>query len=112
MTLYKKSGSRHNPSELRTIHGYPDALKLFQMPASKYRYVRMYMKGGPSSGVKQSTRCENHKEAVEFAKDWYEIKLLEKREHRLRGAESFEVFASKFTSTQEREVRRGDLFLK
>jgi len=70
------------------------------------------VKGGPSSGVKQSTRCENHKEAVEFEKDWYEIKLLERRKNRLRRAESFEVFASKFTSTQEREVRRGDLSLK
>jgi len=112
MAAYKKSGSRHNPSELRTIQGYPDALKLFRMPASKYWYVRMYLKGGPSSGVKQSTRCENFKDAVEFAKDWYEVKLLEKREHRLRGAESFEVFASKFSATQEREVRRGDLSKK
>ena len=112
MAAYKKSVSRHNPSELRTIQGYPDALKLFRMPASKYWYVRMYLKGGPSSGVKQSTRCENFKDAVEFAKDWYEVKLLEKREHRLRGAESFEVFASKFSATQEREVRRGDLSKK
>ena len=62
----------------------------------------MYVKGGPSSDVKQSTRCENYEEAVEFAKVWYELKLLEKREHRLRGAESFEVRAWKFTSTQER----------
>ena len=75
MTPYKKSGSRHNPSELRTIYGYPDALKLFRMPASKYWYVRMYVKGGPSSGVKQSTRCENYKEAVELLSNIIKIYL-------------------------------------
>ena len=72
----------------------------------------MYISGGPSSGVKKSTKCENFNDAVEFAKDWYEVKLLEKRQHRLKDAESFNVFASKFSSTQEREVRRGDLSKK
>ena len=109
MSQFKKSVSRFNTSDVRTIHGYPDALKLIRMHASKYWYVRMYIKGGPSSGVKKSTRCEKFSDAVEFAKDWYETKLLEKRSHRLRGKESFEVFAAKFSETQKREVRRGDL---
>jgi hypothetical protein len=71
--------TRHNPYDLNTIQGYPDFLTVYRIPASKYWYVRMYLKGGPSSGVKKSTRCEKLSDAKEFAINWYEDRLSEKK---------------------------------
>jgi hypothetical protein len=101
--------TRMNPYDVREISGYPRALKLFRIPASKYWQVRLYMKGGPSSGVKKSTGCEQYADAVDFAKNWYEERLLEKRDFRLKGAQTFGAFAEKLKSSQQRLIRRGDL---
>ena len=101
--------TRHNPTEIRTIRGYPETLKLFRMPASKYWYVRMYIRGGPSSGVKKSTRCEKLTDAKDFAINWYEERLLEKRAFRKGGSETFSTFAAKLREHQKRMIRRGQL---
>ena len=101
--------SRHTPTEIRQIRGFPESLKLFRMPASKYWYVRMYMPGGPSSGVKKSTRCENLADAEDFAINWYEDRLLEKRAFRKGGSETFSTFAAKLQEQQKRLIRRGEL---
>ena len=101
--------TRHNPTDIRQIRGYPNSLKLFRMPASKYWYVRMYISGGPSSGVKKSTRCEKFSDAEDFAVNWYEERLIEKREFKQRGANTFAAFAGKFQEQQKRLIRRGEL---
>lgn len=101
--------TRHNTIEIRQIRGYPSSLKLFRMGASKYWYVRMYLRGGPSSGVKKSTRCEKFYDAQEFAINWYEERLIEKREFKQRGANTFSAFAKKFQEHQKRLIRRGEL---
>ena len=49
---------RTNAYEKRTIPGYPEKLKLMRIPASRFWWVNMYIPGGPSSGVKKSTKCE------------------------------------------------------
>ncbi|MFP6714328.1 MAG: phage integrase SAM-like domain-containing protein [Alphaproteobacteria bacterium] len=99
--------TRHNPEDITTIRGYPDALKLFRMPASRYWYVRMYMRG--RGLVKKSTQCEKLADAKHFAITWYEDLLLEKRGYQAIGAESFSVFASKLQDTQARQIKRGEL---
>ena len=99
--------TRHNPEDITTIRGYPDALKLFRMPASRYWYVRMYVRG--RGLVKKSTQCEKLADAKHFAITWYEDRLLEKRAYQAIGAESFAVFASKLQDTQARQIKRGEL---
>ena len=99
--------TRHNPEDITTIRVYPDALKLFRMPASRYWYVRMYMRG--RGLVKKSTQCEKLADAKHFAITWYEDLLLEKRAYQAIGAESFAVFASKLQDTQGRQIKRGEL---
>jgi len=101
--------TRHNPVDVRTIRGFPENLKLFRMSASKYWYVRMYIRGRASSGVKKSTRCENIKDAEEFAVSWYEDRILEKRTFKEIGAETFKVYADRFQETQQQQIRRGEL---
>jgi hypothetical protein len=101
--------TRHNPTEVRQIRGYPDSLKLFRMPASKYWYVRMYIRGGPSSGVKKSTRCLHLSDAEDFAINWYEERLLERRNKKFIEEQSFGEFSQRFQTTQERQISRGEL---
>ncbi len=100
---------RTNPYDIRKIPGYPDKLRLFRIPASRFWWVSMYIKGGPSCGVKNSTRCEKFNEAVEFAKEWYEDRILDQREYRTRGGKSFSAYAEKLQETQKRQINRGEL---
>ena len=84
--------SRHRKSEIKSLgRGYPDTLQVFRMPASKFWYVGMYLK---SKGrfVKKSTGCELLNDAKEFAKDWYEDRILERRTYRDVGVQSFRHF--------------------
>jgi hypothetical protein len=78
------------------------------MPASKFWYVGMYLK---SKGrfVKKSTGCELLNDAKEFAKDWYEDRILERRTYRDFGVQSFRAFSERFQTTQQRQISRGEL---
>jgi len=107
MPRVSTSKTRHNPEDLTTIRGYPDTLKLFRMPASKFWYVRMFIYG--RGIVKKSTRCEKLSDAREFAISWYEDRLLEKKQHKAIGSQSFAVFAARLQETQKRQISRGEL---
>ena len=99
--------SRHTPTELRIIRGFPETLKLVRVPASKFWYVRMYMKG--RGFVKKSTRCENFNDAKQFAIDWYEDRIIEKKSYRLSEEQSFDTYSKKLQKNQKRLIRRGEL---
>mgnify|MGYP001156850131 CR=1 FL=1 len=101
--------SRHRKSEVKTLgRGYPESLKVFRMPASKYWYVGMYLK---SKGrfVKKSTQCELLNDAKEFAREWYEDRVIERRTYRDFGEQSFRAYSEKLQTTQKREIARGEL---
>ena len=100
---------RTNAYEKRTIPGYPEKLKLMRIPASRFWWVNMYIPGGPSSGVKKSTKCERFSDAAEFAKEWYEDQLLDQRAQRHKKKESLSAYAEKLKETQRRQIRRGEL---
>ena len=48
-------------------------------------------------------------EAKEFAINWYEERLLEKRRFADIGAENFETYSRKFQDRQKRQINRGEL---
>jgi hypothetical protein len=61
--------SRHRKLDIQSLgRGYPDTLQVFQMPASKFWYVGMYV-SARSRFVKKSTRCERLIDAKDFAKE-------------------------------------------
>jgi len=78
------------------------------MPASKFFYVGMYVPAR-SRFVKKSIRCERLPDAKEFAKNWYEERVLERRNHKVIEKQSFAAFAEKFQATQQRQISRGEL---
>jgi hypothetical protein len=99
---------RHNPQDMKTLgRGFPDTLKLFRIPASRYWYVGMYVKN--RGFVRKSTRCEKIADAREFAADWYEEKITERRHHKETGGLSFSAYALKAMDTRKRETRRGNV---
>ncbi|MAI49565.1 MAG: hypothetical protein CMM16_03235, partial [Rhodospirillaceae bacterium] len=67
----------------------------------------MYISG--RGFVRQSTKCEKLAEAKEFASDWYEEKVTERRHHKETGGLSFKVYAEKAMDTRKRETRRGNV---
>ena len=101
--------SRHRKVDIQSLgRGYPDTLQVFRMPASKFWYVGMYVPAR-SRFVKKSTRCERLPDAKEFAKVWYEERVLERRNHTVIEEHSFAAFAEKFQTTQQRQISRGEL---
>ena len=78
------------------------------MPASKFWYVGMYV-SARSRFVKKSTRCERLIDAKDFAKDWYEERVLERRNNKVIEEQSFAAFAQRFQTTQKRQISRGEL---
>ena len=101
--------SRHRKVDIQSLgRGYPDTLQVFQMPASKFWYVGMYVPAC-SRFVKKSTRCERLIDAKNFAKEWYEERVLERRNHKVVEEQSFAAFAQRFQTTQQRQISRGEL---
>jgi len=63
------------PATKESIKGYPAKLVIFQVPASPYWWVR-YFDGRP---IKRSTKTTVKRDAITFAKDFYEQLLVNKR---------------------------------
>jgi hypothetical protein len=87
--------------------GYPDKLTLFKIPASSYWWVRYFTQG---KLVKKSTKTENQKEAIKFAKNFYETILLRERNLLpITSSPTFERCAWELIAEQEQLIARGEL---
>ena len=86
--------------------GFPDKLVIFKIPASRYWWVRYYTQGRV---LKKSTKTEDKKVAVEFAKKFYEETLLRERNLLpLSQNRSFEKCALMLLEEQEQLIARGE----
>ena len=61
------------PETLESVPGYPDHLKVYRIPASKYWYVRGHF---GDKRVTRSLKTENHANAISAAKDFYKEMLV------------------------------------
>ena len=101
--------SRHRKVDIQSLgRGYPDTLQVFHMLASKFWYVGMYIPTR-SRFVKKLTHCERLPDSKEFAKVWYEERVIECRNQTVIEKQSFAAFAEKFQTTQQRQISRGEL---
>ncbi len=86
--------------------GYPDKLVIFKIPASSYWWVRYYTQ---KKILKKSTKTDNKKIAIEFAKKFYEdILLRERKLLPLGSSSSFEKVAQELLIEQEQLIERGE----
>jgi len=58
------------------LGGYPDKLVIFKLPASKFWWCRYFTQ---KRVLKRSTKTEDKREALQFAKKFYEEILLRER---------------------------------
>jgi len=66
-----KASNRANPiaSTLSTVHGYPDRLKIYRIPASEFWWVRATF---GERRIKRSTKETDRPKAIKYAKAFYE----------------------------------------
>ena len=58
-----------NPHDLQGVPGMPNALKIYRIDASPYWQVRLFVEGRLK---RKSTRCADRREAIAFAKQFYD----------------------------------------
>lgn len=88
------------------IGGYPEKLVIFRLPASRYWWCRYYTQ---KRILKRSTKTDDKREAVAFAKKFYEEILLRERNLLPLGkSTSFERCAEELLSEQQDLIQRGE----
>ncbi len=107
----KKSPSKHRTvpiteSITRIGAGYPDKLIIFKCDASPFWWCRYYTQG---KIIKKSSKFEDKRQAVAFAKRFYEDILLRERNLLpLSSSPSFERCARELMQEQEQLMLRGE----
>lgn len=99
------------PDTITSIgRGYPDKLVIFKIPASKFWWVRYFSKG---KIVKRTTKTTNQRDAIAFAKTFYEDILLRERNLLPVGKNPvFEKLAYMLLEEQEHLIARGERNIK
>ena len=86
--------------------GFPDKLVIFKISASSFWWVRYYTQ---KKILKKSTKTENKKIAIEFAKKFYEDILLRERKLLPLGSSPiFKKIADELIIEQEQLIERGE----
>ena len=89
------------------ISGYPRKLTLYKSKASPYFWVRYYADG---KIIKRSTKTESKREAIAFAKAFYdEINLRRSQGYSLVQTSSFGSIATAMLKSMEAQVARNEL---
>ncbi|WP_148291339.1 site-specific integrase [Spiribacter curvatus] len=111
MTSGSKKDQKHRSVPIKESiskigRGYPDKLVIFRIPASSFWWVRYYTQGRV---LKKSTKTQDKRDAIEFAKRFYEDVLLRERNLLpLRHNRSFEKCALTLLEEQEELIARGE----
>ncbi|MGC6452301.1 MAG: hypothetical protein ACON31_00105 [Candidatus Puniceispirillaceae bacterium] len=89
------------------ISGYPRKLTLYKSNASPYFWVRYFADG---KIIKRSTKTENKREAIAFAKAFYdEINLRRSQGYSLVQKSTFRSVATAMLKSMEAQVARNEL---
>jgi Phage integrase SAM-like domain len=96
---------RTNPYDIESVKGYPDALQIYRIAASKFWQVRFFT---GRKYLRKSTKCENKSDATAFAKRFFEdIKLAERLDIDIHR-DTFAACANHMMKRQEKLVARGE----
>src|SRR5680860_1305095 len=96
---------RTNPYDIESVSGYPNALQIYRIPASSAWQVRLFV---GRKYLRKSTRCESKRDAIEFAKRFYdEVKIAQRLDFDIHR-DSFAACANHLMKRQEALVGRGE----
>ena len=91
---------------ITTVSGYPSKLVIFKIPASPFWWCRYYTQ---KKILKRSSKTEDKREAVSFAKKFYEEILLRERNLLpLVKSASFKRCADELLIEQQALIERGE----
>ena len=91
---------------ITTVSGYPSKLVIFKIPASPFWWCRYYTQ---KKILKRSSKTEDKREAVSFAKKFYEEILLRERNLLpLNKSASFERCAEELLAEQQQLIDQGE----
>lgn len=93
------------PETLQTIHGYPDRLKIYRIPASSFWWVRATF---GERRIKRSTKETDKAKATRYAKQFYEDLLRDNLAVPLKTSKSFARAASSLQHEHLQKALSGE----
>lgn len=102
----KSPSAKHRTTPLKdslfSVPNYPTKLTIYQIEASPFWWVRYYDDGRV---FRRSTKTDDKRKAIEFAKKFYEEIIFKKHHGLIKGtADSFEVCANAVIEQQQYKV--------
>jgi hypothetical protein len=96
------------PSTIEHIKGFPKKLIIFKVASSSFWWTRCHFEGKP---YKRSTKTESKRDAIKFAKDFYEQLITNKRVGVSSNARvtSFVICAEGVMEEDALKAERGEL---
>jgi len=96
---------RTNPYDIESLKGYPNALQIYRIPASSSWQVRLFV---GRKYLRKSTKCESKREAIQFAKRFFdEVKIAQRLDFDV-CRDTFAACANHLMKRQEALVSRGE----
>jgi integrase len=104
----KVARSRTSATEKHFIPNYPKKLFIYKLPASQYWWARYFVNG---NAVRKSTKTQGKREAMEFAKTFYDTITYNARHGfaATMSASSFEGCMKEMLKAEKAKVSRGEL---
>jgi hypothetical protein len=93
------------PATLSTVNGYPDRLKIYQVPASPYWWCRATF---GERRITRSTKQTEKKKAITFAKEFYEGLLRNDSSTPIGTSRSFERCAMALLDEHRQRTNAGE----
>lgn len=96
--------SRTTPYDIEQVPGYPKALQIYRIEASRFIQVRLFV---DRKYLRKSTKCETRREAIAFAKQFFDdVKIAQRLDHDVHR-DTFSACASHLMRRQESLVASG-----
>ena len=104
----KQARERMRATEKHYIPNYPTKLYIFKLPASRFWWVRYFVN---NNAVRKSTKTESKREAIEFAKTFYDTVTYNQR-HGINATVSATSFAAclrEMLKADKAKLDRGEI---
>ncbi len=94
-----------NPFDLQGVPGMPNALRIYRIQASPFWQVRLFVDGRLK---RKTTGCDDRRDAIAFAKNFYDSVRLAQRLDGTAHPETFHACAKHLAARQNALVARGE----
>ena len=97
--------SRTAPYDIEQIPGYPKALQIYRIDASRFWQVRFFV---DRKYIRKSTKSESKRDAMDFAKHLYDSVRINQRLDIHVHTDTFHACAQRLLKSQDALINRGE----